>query len=105
LFVVIIIDARWYTREEVLAVLNHRSGTRFTGRDYKKMNDITEGKTASGSAEQQKKAEENAPAAQQEDEPAFRVPPIAAIAGVLIRDWADGKIGGNGDNANIKGNL
>jgi hypothetical protein len=25
-------------------------------------------------------------------EPAFRLPPVTAIAGVLIRDWAEGKI-------------
>jgi len=27
------------------------------------------------------------------DELPFRLPPITAIAGVLIRDWVDGKIG------------
>lgn len=26
------------------------------------------------------------------EEPAFRLPPLTAIAGVLIRDWVDGKI-------------
>lgn len=27
------------------------------------------------------------------DDPPFKVPPTTAIAGVLIRDWAEGKIG------------
>lgn len=27
------------------------------------------------------------------EEPPFRLPPLTAIAGVLIRDWVDGKIG------------
>jgi len=27
-----------------------------------------------------------------ESEPPFRVPPATAIAGVLIRDWAEGKV-------------
>jgi len=26
------------------------------------------------------------------DEPPFRIPPATAIAGVLIRDWVDGKL-------------
>jgi NAD+ diphosphatase len=35
------------------------------------------------------------PAANRQDEtaPPFRVPSVAAIAGVLIRDWADGMVG------------
>ena len=28
-------------------------------------------------------------------EPPFRIPPLTAIAGVLIRHWAEGKIEGN----------
>ena len=28
-----------------------------------------------------------------DDEPPFKLPPATAIAGVLIRDWVDGKIG------------
>lgn len=34
--------------------------------------------------------------------PSLRVPPLSAIAGVLISDWAYGKIGGS---AQTKGNL
>ncbi|KAK7692196.1 hypothetical protein QCA50_003820 [Cerrena zonata] len=44
-------DAKWYSREEVLAVLNNQDGS-----------------------------------------PPFKLPPRNALAGVLIRDWANGKV-------------
>lgn len=38
--------------------------------------------------------------------PAFKVPPLTAIAGVLIRDWVHGKIGKDRPSgASQKGNL
>ncbi|KAJ7072759.1 NUDIX hydrolase domain-like protein [Mycena amicta] len=69
-----LVDARWYTRAEVLTVLNH------------KLKEATEGPSDADSAALAK--EEPAPPA---DDPPFRVPPTSAIAGVLIRDWAFGK--------------
>ncbi|KAJ3575274.1 hypothetical protein NP233_g1197 [Leucocoprinus birnbaumii] len=87
-----LVDARWFTREEILAVLNHRSGTYLSGRDYKKIGDSLDKKDdpnvkalAPGA-----KVEDTKP---QADDPPFKIPPITAIAGVLIRDWAEGKIG------------
>jgi len=50
-----LIDARWFTRQEVLAVLNRTSGR----------------------------------------ESLFQLPSKTAIASVLIRDWAEGRIGFN----------
>ena len=44
-------DAKWYSREEVLAVLNNQGG-----------------------------------------DPPFKLPPRNALAGALIRDWANGKV-------------
>ena len=38
------------------------------------------------------------------DDPPFRLPPVTAIAGMLIRDWIDGKIGFF-DEPLKKGNL
>jgi NAD+ diphosphatase len=38
------------------------------------------------------------------EEPPFRVPPMTAIAGALIRHWAEGKMQGNSGIAK-KGNL
>ncbi|GJE92791.1 NADH pyrophosphatase domain-containing protein [Phanerochaete sordida] len=58
-------DARWYTREEILAVLNSTEGTNI--RDPFKAFDAGE------------------------NEPPFRLPPVTAIAGVLIQDWAHRK--------------
>jgi NAD+ diphosphatase len=45
------------------------------------------------------------------DDPPFRVPPLTAVAGVLIKDWAEGRIGnasvGAGIDASgmLRGNL
>ena len=58
-------DARWFTREEIITVLNHPQGTNL-GPMY---------------TSQQLS----------EHDPPFRVPPKTAIAGVLISDWANGK--------------
>lgn len=85
-----LVDARWYTRQEVLYVLNHPAGTRFTRTDVKKMTEITEGKQDDS---QPSPASVPPEAARTEGDPPFRLPPATTIAGVLIRDWADGKIG------------
>ena len=42
------------------------------------------------------------------DEPPFKLPAVSAIAGVLIRDWVDGKIGFPQESAKVmiqRGNL
>ncbi|KIK61255.1 hypothetical protein GYMLUDRAFT_43316 [Collybiopsis luxurians FD-317 M1] len=57
-------DARWFTREQVLSVLNH----------------------VSGSSMNLNKADEK-----KEGDPPFTVPPTTALAGVMIRDWAEGR--------------
>jgi len=97
-----LVDARWFTREEVRSVLEHTTGTRFDKSDYKKMNEITEGqsnleqKAQVDSAKQEPTPVESKTTPKQpsyNDEVPFRVPGITAIAGVLIRDWVDGKIG------------
>ena len=82
-----LIEARWFTREEVQAVLAHRDGSIITRREYKKFDDHDEGNTgrlANANAGEEKKVD---------DAPPFRVPPATAIAGMLIRDWVEGKIG------------
>jgi NAD+ diphosphatase len=120
------LDARWYTREEVLAVLRHRSGTNFSRRDYKNMAAIQDGPDVSADANKAQagtaalahsdpsiKAKEAAMTKPQEqsvlvdkdDEPPFRMPPSTAIAGVLIQHWAEGKTLGNANLLPTKGNL
>ncbi|KIY53593.1 hypothetical protein FISHEDRAFT_68806, partial [Fistulina hepatica ATCC 64428] len=86
--------ARWYTRDEVNAVLSHPKGSYLSSRDNRKLGAETDKNPASRDF---KVPEEDAVSPNQEDElsppPSFVVPPAAAIAGVLIRDWASGRIG------------
>jgi NAD+ diphosphatase len=96
-----LLDARWYTREEILAVLEHKEGTSFTRSDYKQFaGNIDErvnvkasvGDPLGGDADDSRTRGASAPLAQDGGEPPFRVPPRTAIAGVLISDWAFGKV-------------
>ncbi|OAX36523.1 hypothetical protein K503DRAFT_291783 [Rhizopogon vinicolor AM-OR11-026] len=97
-------DARWYTREEVLSVLRHRSGTNFSRREYKKMAEIQDGPDNNADAS---KAQEQSVEVDKDDEPPFRMPPVTAIAGVLIQHWAEGKtlLEDNTNPLAAKGNL
>ena len=109
------VDARWFTRDEVRSVLEHRAGSRFDKSDYKKLNEILEGRS---NLEQNAKVDDLTmqvltPAEPKTtpkhpsygDEPPFRLPAVSAVAGVLIRDWVDGKIGFSQGSAIQKGNL
>ena len=111
------IDAKWFTRDEVRSVLEHNSGTRFDKSDYKKMNEMTEGRS---NLEENIKVDfsiqaltptESKTTPKQpsySDEPPFKLPNASAIAGVLIRDWVDGKIGFPQESAKVmmqRGNL
>ncbi|KAF6763009.1 NAD+ diphosphatase [Ephemerocybe angulata] len=109
-------DARWFTRDEVRAVLDHKAGTTFRKSDFKRMNEIVEGKATEDKTNAEMAAQALSPAdpgaaskpvlqrePTDDDEPPFRLPPLTAIAGVLIRDWVDGKIGFK--NELLKGNL
>jgi len=69
-------DARWFTREEVLQVLAHPEGTTMSRREAKNFDE-----------------ELKRPGTPDAEKPPFRVPNAAqAIAGLLITDWAHGKI-------------
>jgi len=91
-------DARWYTREEVLTVLQHKEGTNFSRNDYKQLTKELDERVnvkLSGSDPLSGDAAAHDPISQPQDahgvnEPPFRVPPRTAIAGVLISDWALG---------------
>jgi len=112
-------DAQWYTRKEILAILNHPTGTTISRRDYKAMDDeITgadkdqsqQGAAALAHSDPSITSSANANTVEPQtkitdgEEPPFRVPPMTAIAGVLIRHWAEGKMQGNCANLQ-KGNL
>lgn len=79
-----LVDARWYTRAEIRTVLRHPSGGKFGKAEYKKMAESVEDRTAETKMVQIEF---------KNDDPPFRLPPVTAIAGVLIRDWVEGKIG------------
>ena len=76
-------------------MLAHKLGTTITRQEHKKFD----------ADEDSKDAHKDASVVNQDEPPAFRVPPLTAIAGVLIRDWADGKIGAGGWVALQRGNL
>ena len=102
----LILDAKWYSREEILAILEHKDGTSFSTSHYKHMASIDErdnvsesvGDPLGGDAAVQDRDSQapsrNAPdfVAHGNDGPSFRIPPRTAIAGVLISDWAFGKV-------------
>lgn len=90
-----LVDARWFSKDDVRAVIDHKAGTQFRKADYKRMNDIVEGNVS----EDKEKPGRGSPV----DDLPFRLPPMTAIAGVLLRDWVDGKLGFG--EPLIKGNL
>jgi NAD+ diphosphatase len=109
------VDAKWFTRDEVRSVLEHNSGTRFDKSDYKKMNEMSEGRSNLGQNAKEDSAiqvltptESKSTPKQYGDEPPFKLPNVSAIAGVLIRDWVDGKVGFPQESAKVvmqRGNL
>ncbi|PSS37541.1 hypothetical protein PHLCEN_2v617 [Hermanssonia centrifuga] len=72
-------DARWYTREEVLSVLAQSEGTK-SEKQAPKWDSSSEEKV------------ESSPEDHPKDEAPFKAPPRNAMAGVLISDWAHGKV-------------
>ena len=103
-------DARWFTREELLAVLSHPDGTNLRKRDYAKLDEITSGSAPKQQQQQQQRpagiesasdpdASQAAAGSKMEprkerkdvEEPPFKIPPRDAIAGILISDWAYGR--------------
>ncbi|KAF8171864.1 NAD+ diphosphatase [Pholiota molesta] len=108
-----LVDARWFTRAEVEAVLNNTAGTKFGNTPRVWSNETTEANNkdptkldAAGQASTTVDPTKAKPqAVPQDDGPPFRLPPTSAIAGVLIRDWVDRKIGFPAEEVVQKGNL
>ncbi|TFK74704.1 hypothetical protein BDN72DRAFT_812662 [Pluteus cervinus] len=101
-----LVDAKWFTRDEVLSVLTH-SGGGFGRAEYKKIAESFEGRDnlADPNAKTQPTSLKAAEIRPDAAEPPFRVPPATAIAGVLIRDWVEGKIKFPKEEITQKGNL
>ncbi|KZT10914.1 uncharacterized protein LAESUDRAFT_721313 [Laetiporus sulphureus 93-53] len=110
-------DAKWYTREEILAVLNHSQGTNITRGDHRTLAQAQEERDSSKEAavstanalagdavtDEEKKRKAQAP--EEPSELPFRLPPITAIAGVLINEWAHRRAGPGATAAQAKGLL
>lgn len=113
-------DAQWYTREEVLAVLRHPTGAvlrRTDNKEFAKLDnhppkDEQPGQGAGALAHsdpsiQKAQTKDGETVEEREkrdalDAPPFRLPPRTAIAGVLVADWAEGRIT---NQPPLKGNL
>jgi len=73
-------DARWFTRSEVESVLAHQNGS---------LTSPKSAKTNEGNHNLHSNRNEIVTGS---EEPPFKIPRTTAIAGVLIKDWVDGKI-------------
>jgi NAD+ diphosphatase len=88
-------EARWFTREEVIAVLEHREGTNFSrilGPPGGGAGALAHSDPSLKEADPKAAAAKAAAEGADDDEPPFRIPPITAIAGVLIQEWAYGRV-------------
>lgn len=94
-------DAKWYTREEVLAVIGHKDGMHLSRGDHRKIADAQQ-ERAHVTREVSDLEERNMSRAgtDHELEVPFRIPPLTAIAGVLVRDWALERAGPGGHMGN-----
>lgn len=93
-----LLDAKWFTREEILAVLAHPDGTNIRRREHKNFDEPQDhsGKPAAAAG----------PIDPPKDLPPFRVPPVSAIAGVLIAQWARKEVSGlSVDHTVLKGKI
>ncbi|PCH36025.1 NAD+ diphosphatase [Wolfiporia cocos MD-104 SS10] len=84
-------DARWYTRAEVLSIIEHEEGMHLSGKDYRKMADAQDERDHI--AHNASKPQGASAGSEEPLEVAFRIPPLTAIAGVLVKEWAYGRAG------------
>ncbi|KAI0663329.1 NUDIX hydrolase domain-like protein [Cubamyces menziesii] len=78
-------EARWYTREAILNVLNHTEGRTLTRRD--------QGSIFSGNDDSSSKVQGDSVPQMPTNAPPFKLPPLNMTAGVLISEWAHGRAG------------
>ncbi|KAF8627659.1 hypothetical protein AX15_004351 [Amanita polypyramis BW_CC] len=91
-----LVDARWFAREEVLDILQGKSGALLSQADYRRASDNHEGKesldaTSRGTAPADPSPGGSGTGAAVAGRDLIKLPPTTAIAGVLIRHWAEGK--------------
>lgn len=101
--VYLVADAQWWTREQVLQVLSNAAGTNLTDKDHSRISEAQEqqeqhdhealkSSTANARAGEalpkDGKAQVENSSASGLDEVPFRIPPLTAVAGVLVNEWA-----------------
>lgn len=100
-------EARWYTRDELLAVLSHNEGTTLSRQEHKEIaasaeNSNPHEKPDDANAQPTAAAASTAPAAaaaaatapvNMNRGPPFKIPPRTAIGGVILSEWAHGRAG------------
>ena len=90
-------EARWFARDEVLAVLNHTEGTNLSRQDHKELAAAAEGSNPHAKPDeanaQSKVAARTAPGPTGRAGPLFKIPPRTAIGGVILCEWAYGRAG------------
>lgn len=102
-------EARWYTRDELLAVLSHNEGTTLSRQEHKeiaasaensnpheKPDDANAQPTAAAAAASTAPAAAAAAATapvNMNRGPPFKIPPRTAIGGVILSEWAHGRAG------------
>ena len=103
-------EARWFTRAELLAVLNHNEGTKLTRADQKELaaaaensNPHNEAPDKAGAAAKAVPATAAAPPS--DGSPQFKGPPLTAIGGVILYEWAHGRAGRQPIAASPSANL
>lgn len=89
-------EARWFTHAELLAVLTHNEGTKLSRADQKEL--AASAENSNPNEEAPDKARNAAAAASAapppvSDGPLFKVPPLTAIGGVILNEWAHGRAG------------
>ncbi|ESK97389.1 nad+ diphosphatase [Moniliophthora roreri MCA 2997] len=83
-------DAKWFTRGEILGILGHATGTKLDSKTFSEKMEEDQDRALKDKKDQIPIS----PPVKGSDkgEPDFRIPPDSAMAGVLIRDWAEGRI-------------
>ncbi|KAL0581303.1 NADH pyrophosphatase [Marasmius crinis-equi] len=85
-------DAKWVSRAEILAILGHKTGTTLDSKTFSEKMEVEEQERILKEQREGKSVEAKPQAVVNDGGPTFTFPPNTAMAGVLIRDWAEGRM-------------
>ena len=90
-------EARWFTREELLAVLAHTDGTRISRQEHRELAAAAENsnpnKNPDAATADARGAKSSVAPVLSDSAPPFKIPPRTAIGGVILSEWAYGRAG------------